>query len=322
MFGNYILAFLLAHLISDFLIQTDKICIMKITPGKLHKGLLLHLLGFFITHIIIFLFFLGHLYYDELLYIGIMSGVHGIIDYIKSKYTIYKQSNNNEAVNKKKEPNLTIEEILITDRISYNLFGMTTNRTKTIKQINQKEKLPEGSKYSNRWTIYIFFIDQIAHYFVIIIISLLLFDPPNMLFFIHGYIERLMGFYFLFLNNTVRISESLILIKKEILGLILFLMATSVSSVVIKTIMNGIKDGNSLNIKSGRYIGQLERVLTIFIILAGAWQALAVLYGAKTAIRFEQAKDDPEFAEYYILGTLLSALFGTLSAIAIKVAFY
>ncbi|MDR3598769.1 DUF3307 domain-containing protein [Clostridium sp.] len=323
MFGNYILAFLLAHLISDFLIQTDNICVMKTTKEKMYKGLSLHLLGVFITQILIFLFFLGYINYNELSCIFFVLVSHGIIDFIKSKYTINKLSKINDNVEDKKEKlNLTIEKITIKDRISYDFMSIITNRTKTMKSINKKEEKHSGFNFSKMWVIYSFFLDQIAHVLVIIMSALFLINPPNFLFFMQKYIGNLAGFYFLVLNNTVRISESLVLIKKELLVFILLLMATSVSSVVIKTIMNGITNGDSANIKSGRYIGQLERALTIFIILAGAWQALAVLYGSKTAIRFEQAKEDPEFAEYYILGTLLSALFGTLIAITIKVVFF
>lgn len=71
-------------------------------------------------------------------------------------------------------------------------------------------------------------------------------------------------------------------------------------------------------IKIGRYIGGAERLLTAAGVIAGAYEAIAALYAAKAAIRFKQAQSDPEFAEYFILGTSMSALFGILTGLALK----
>lgn len=59
----------------------------------------------------------------------------------------------------------------------------------------------------------------------------------------------------------------------------------------------------------GRYIGYLERSLIIYFILAGSLSGLGLLATFKTLARFRQLEDQA-FAEYYILGTLLSLLFG------------
>ncbi len=67
--------------------------------------------------------------------------------------------------------------------------------------------------------------------------------------------------------------------------------------------------------RMGLFIGWAERVLTLALVMAGAYTGLGVLAAVKTAARFPEFKSRA-FAEYYILGTLLSLLCGiVLSAI-------
>ena len=59
----------------------------------------------------------------------------------------------------------------------------------------------------------------------------------------------------------------------------------------------------------GRYIGYLERGLIVFFLLNNSIASLGLLATFKTLARFRQL-DDQAFAEYYLLGTLLSLSFG------------
>ena len=72
-----------------------------------------------------------------------------------------------------------------------------------------------------------------------------------------------------------------------------------------------------LDPRMGLFIGWAERVLTLLLIMAGAYTGLGVLVSVKTAARFPEFKSRA-FAEYYILGTLLSLLCGiVLSALLV-----
>lgn len=62
---------------------------------------------------------------------------------------------------------------------------------------------------------------------------------------------------------------------------------------------------------AGRLIGILERTITLILILAGQWAAMALLATAKSVARFDDLKDR-EFAEYYLVGTLTSLLVAIL----------
>jgi hypothetical protein len=67
------------------------------------------------------------------------------------------------------------------------------------------------------------------------------------------------------------------------------------------TVNDGLKHG-------GRYIGQLERVLTFFFMLTGQTSAIGFLFAAKSILRFGEIKDaeNRKQAEYIIIGTFMS----------------
>lgn len=69
--------------------------------------------------------------------------------------------------------------------------------------------------------------------------------------------------------------------------------------------------GDSGHAGAGRLIGILERTITLILILAGQWAAMALLATAKSVARFDDLKDR-EFAEYYLVGTLTSLLVAIL----------
>jgi hypothetical protein len=59
--------------------------------------------------------------------------------------------------------------------------------------------------------------------------------------------------------------------------------------------------------KVGRMIGNLERILMFCMALANQWTAIGFVLAAKSIARFKKLEEQT-FAEYYLLGTLASAL--------------
>jgi hypothetical protein len=57
----------------------------------------------------------------------------------------------------------------------------------------------------------------------------------------------------------------------------------------------------------GRMIGNLERLLILAFAVLGSYGAIGFVLAAKSIARFKEL-DDREFAEYYLVGTLASAL--------------
>ncbi|MBR3383539.1 MAG: DUF3307 domain-containing protein [Clostridia bacterium] len=61
------------------------------------------------------------------------------------------------------------------------------------------------------------------------------------------------------------------------------------------------------SVRTGRYVGSLERLLVIALLALGQYGSIALVFTAKSVARFKQL-DDRAFAEYYIFGTLLSVV--------------
>ena len=66
---------------------------------------------------------------------------------------------------------------------------------------------------------------------------------------------------------------------------------------------------------AGRLIGTLERMIIVILISLKQYSAIGLVLTAKSIARYDKITKDAAFAEYYLLGTLLS----TLSVIAISV---
>ena len=69
---------------------------------------------------------------------------------------------------------------------------------------------------------------------------------------------------------------------------------------------------------AGAFIGALERIIILLFLSVGQYAAIGLVLTAKSIARYDKISKDQQFAEYYLLGTLLSTLF----AILIFFAFY
>lgn len=70
---------------------------------------------------------------------------------------------------------------------------------------------------------------------------------------------------------------------------------------------------------AGRMIGWLERTLLYGLVLAGAPDAAAIVIAAKSVARFPSFAEE-KFAEYYLIGTLLSFITAAAVAVAVRAA--
>jgi hypothetical protein len=68
---------------------------------------------------------------------------------------------------------------------------------------------------------------------------------------------------------------------------------------------------------AGRFIGVLERLLTYAFVLQGQYAAIGLILAAKGFARFREM-DERDFAEYVLIGTLLSVASAVLVAEAVK----
>ena len=66
---------------------------------------------------------------------------------------------------------------------------------------------------------------------------------------------------------------------------------------------------NDTRENAGAFIGVLERMLIAIMLSVNEYAAIGLVLTAKSVARFKRIAEDQTFAEYYLLGTLLSTLF-------------
>jgi len=142
-----------------------------------------------------------------------------------------------------------------------------------------------------------FIFDQVIHLLIILILS----------FFITG-MSRIGSSIFTFIFSYIfdkYFYNGLVLI------LLIYICITPSAILIKKVLAMYVEDENSsgkkdLN-KSGYLIGILERIIMLMLGLSGQVGAIGFVIAAKSLARFKQL-EDKDFAERYLLGTLVSVL--------------
>ncbi len=147
-----------------------------------------------------------------------------------------------------------------------------------------------GKSYSSKGVIP-FLLDQLAHLFVILLITLNLSEPLYVS-------EQLLSFISTPSNLIIGIG---------------YLLVLTPASVMIRMLLERWaymgNEEESLP-QAGNLIGQLERVLLLTCILIDSWAAVGFILAAKSVFRFGDltASKDRKLTEYVMLGTLVSIL--------------
>lgn len=91
------------------------------------------------------------------------------------------------------------------------------------------------------------------------------------------------------------------------------------ANVTIKTMIAAYKpeaiDPPAGNV--GAFIGTLERIIIALLLSVNQYAAIGLVLTAKSVARYERMVKEQSFAEYYLLGTLLSTLFVVASYLAV-----
>ncbi|MGB4658174.1 MAG: DUF3307 domain-containing protein [Mobilitalea sp.] len=133
---------------------------------------------------------------------------------------------------------------------------------------------------------------------------------------IAAYIMARNGYQF----NLVPVAEEFYRITGfELLGniswIVLVLIIYKPANITIKRMLSMYKpedkieekNGDNDN-KAGGFIGFLERIIILFFLLIGQYAAIGLVLTAKSVARYDKISKDKKFAEYYLLGTLLSTV--------------
>lgn len=142
---------------------------------------------------------------------------------------------------------------------------------------------------------YVFFLlDQLLHTIIIYIFIAI--------FKIEG------GKYIDIFNKSYELSNYNIYIK----SLIMALICAKPASIFVATVFEEIpkvneKEDNKNKAKIGSLIGVLEREIILILGIMGQYGSIGYVLAAKSLARFKQLEEQ-DFAEKYIVGTLLSAI--------------
>ena len=154
----------------------------------------------------------------------------------------------------------------------------------------------------------VFIVDQMIHIFVILTITYYLseYQLENLY---NSHIKSIFSLFGLSGSFTLSWIIKILLMHKP-------------ANILIANILEKYKPyeklSNDINSKSaGRFIGTLERIIMTIFITINQYSAVGLVLTAKSIARYNKISDDPEFAEYYLLGTLLS----TLCAISVSIIF-
>lgn len=138
----------------------------------------------------------------------------------------------------------------------------------------------------NRNAKNLFFLDQLAHLSILVLV-VFIYDPVN-------------------------ISLNSIFDSTFILLVLSILSVTFVSSVIIKVLVshwtNDLDSETESLADAGKYIGMLERLFVFVFLVLNQWQAIGFLLAAKSIFRFGDLSKskDRKLTEYVLIGTLLS----------------
>jgi hypothetical protein len=146
----------------------------------------------------------------------------------------------------------------------------------------------------------VFFVDQIVHLFSLALITYCIVVNDV------GIRElNIIGSFF----STIGISEGLTL--SWILAVLVIHKPANIA--IQKLLMvykpeheeeeEAKKDNNT-----GRFIGTVERMIMLIFLSIGQYSAIGLVLTAKSIARYDRISKEKDFAEYYLLGTLISTV--------------
>ena len=88
------------------------------------------------------------------------------------------------------------------------------------------------------------------------------------------------------------------------------LIALKPTNITYKNVFSNLKpvSDESNELKTGAVIGNLERLLILFLLIAGQFTAIGLVVTGKSIARYNKIAEEKAFAEYYLIGTFYSIL--------------
>ncbi|MDC7242999.1 MAG: DUF3307 domain-containing protein [Sphaerochaetaceae bacterium] len=131
------------------------------------------------------------------------------------------------------------------------------------------------------------------------------------------HISILIGFY-IFIKNTDlttpierwNLNSSIVYLNSIIALLLIFKPANIlIKSFISDSSYNSEEEiGDRPPLRLGKIIGNLERILIVLLLCVNQYVVIGYIFIAKSIARWKKLTEDKDFAEYYLVGTLLSVI--------------
>ena len=220
-----------------------------------------------------------------------------------------------EDVKKKQSPLVFGKHIVIVTILSYLLVGDWSNYIIPIIILITHSIIDILKKGIKKDSLLIFSVDQAAHYLVILLIS----------FYVQNKVFQEMSKMFWYSSFGDTYVSLLVIV-------IALILITKFSSILISYIIKPFQvkifkaeNNNKDEIKTGRIIGYLERIIILVLFLAELPAVVGFLITAKSILRYAEIKNEKDkvMVEYVLIGTLLSFSIGiSIAFITSKVLIY
>jgi len=220
-----------------------------------------------------------------------------------------------EDVKRKQSVLVFVKHIVLVTLLSYLLAGNWYCYTIPLVILFSHASIDLLKKTIKKDSLTIFLIDQVAHYLVIIGLSI--------------YIQNKLTQE---TNNLFWYSIWGSVYVKTLVMLISIILITKFSSIIISYIIKSFQtkifkgENNSKDeIKTGRIIGYLERIIILVLFLAELPTVVGFLITAKSILRYAEIKNEKDkvMVEYVLIGTLLSFTIGiSIAFITTKVILF
>jgi len=161
------------------------------------------------------------------------------------------------------------------------------------------KKLRKSSKITAGKDRNIFFADQLLHIICLIFIA---------------YMAVLQNIPFRFCSPVLGFFE---IIKIDVFAFVCWAAAVLIihkpANILISKILTIYKpenkdDENKKDNNAGRFIGTIERIIILIFLSIGQYAAIGLVLTAKSIARYDKISKEKDFAEYYLIGTLISTL--------------
>lgn len=162
-----------------------------------------------------------------------------------------------------------------------------------------------------RLTVVGFVVDQMLHIVILVWIWHLLDSPVDKA--VAGFYNTI--FFPLYLDITVTRLEVVVMVAA------VFIFVSFGGSVFIRKVLDQLYPagpGIRGETPAGKYIGILERMLILTLTAGGALSGIGFVFAAKSIARFNAISENRQFAEYYLIGTLLSFFLALLGGLLLK----